>query len=327
LSNISPIISGLLPTTSTKNASRVSKSMQPAASNLLSVARERPCAKLADDSHRIEENLVNTMINPNRHPKLRLTKVKSFDKHGYSYEAVQLTSGTLFEIRVYSFTQTDPRQIKYAKRNCREWKKRRRFEDSCQGEGFIFLVLRYPKAKTRSPSSLSPGAVEEQSQRATMLLRGSTFSFSRSRRKTTAQTEKTRETQRAKRQKKQEDLKSSSGGCSQSLSSATGSYDLCHRPLSDPIASKLLPHNTDAHSLPSQELPRRCMSSRFNWRHSFHQTPSAELHKRYLDLSPTPYPDELRVTTSKVSSKPSKQPPKYNLREFEPMTVKNYTTR
>ena len=40
------------------------------------------------------------------------------------------------------------------RRNCREWKKRRRFRDSYQEGHFVFLILRYPDSKDKSLSQI-----------------------------------------------------------------------------------------------------------------------------------------------------------------------------
>jgi len=100
---------------------------------------------------RADQILLNTVItsaSSAHFSKLTLTEIKKVDRHGCIYEAKQIAGEDLFEVRVYSFGQKDPNEKQYVKRNCREWKKRRRFLDSHQENGFIFLILKHPKSKT-----------------------------------------------------------------------------------------------------------------------------------------------------------------------------------
>jgi hypothetical protein len=101
-------------------------------------------------------NLINTIISAGTsYPELKLIQLKQSDKHGHIYKAKHITSEALFEIRVYSInssSQQKSTQIRHAKRNCREWKERRRFLDSLPVNGFVFLILRYPEPQTVPPS-------------------------------------------------------------------------------------------------------------------------------------------------------------------------------
>ncbi|KAF4609618.1 hypothetical protein G7Y89_g15837 [Cudoniella acicularis] len=108
--------------------------------------------------------LVNTTIHPARRPQLKLIQMKQPDKYGYGYvyKALQITDQTLFEVKVYSFNQLDTKQNRKAKRNCREWKGRRRFLDSWKENGLVFLILQYPKSRdTSSPVSSGPQGEEQ----------------------------------------------------------------------------------------------------------------------------------------------------------------------
>lgn len=58
---------------------------------------------------------------------------------------------TLYEIRVYSFSQKDASERRQAKRNCREWKARRRFSFSWKQNDLVFLVLRNQVDNTAIP--------------------------------------------------------------------------------------------------------------------------------------------------------------------------------
>ena len=100
--------------------------------------------------------LTNVVIKPFFCPQIKLTRKKTVDKHGSVYQATQVTSGTLFEVRVYFFGQVDSKEKQSVKRNCREWKKRwRRYLDSYNEGDFIFLVLRHPESTTAFSSTFT----------------------------------------------------------------------------------------------------------------------------------------------------------------------------
>jgi hypothetical protein len=89
--------------------------------------------------------------------QLTLTEIKKADRHGCIYEAKQTTDEVLYEVRVYSFDRKDPSEKQYVRRNCREWKKRRRFMFSHQENGLVFFILRHPQTTTGSLSLSSLG--------------------------------------------------------------------------------------------------------------------------------------------------------------------------
>ncbi|KAF1952622.1 hypothetical protein CC80DRAFT_571781 [Byssothecium circinans] len=74
-----------------------------------------------------DNNLLNTVIDPGPDSQLKFTRFKQSDRFG-----------------VYSFGQQSSTEKKSARRNCRAWKDRRRFQYSHQANGVIFLILRYP---------------------------------------------------------------------------------------------------------------------------------------------------------------------------------------
>jgi len=106
---------------------------------------------------RAESKLVSTVITTASFSQLTLTDIKKTDKYGFIYGARQTAGGEPYEIRVYCFGRKDPNEKQYLKRNCREWKRRRRFIDSHEENGFVFLILRHPQATTiPSVSSTTP---------------------------------------------------------------------------------------------------------------------------------------------------------------------------
>jgi hypothetical protein len=115
-----------------------------------------PSSGASDEVDRAESSLVNTVITSASFSQLTLTEVKKADRHGCIYEAKQITDETLFEVRVYSFHRKNSNEKQYVKRNCREWKNRRRFIVSHQENGFLFLILRHPQTTVSLPPS-TPG--------------------------------------------------------------------------------------------------------------------------------------------------------------------------
>jgi hypothetical protein len=107
----------------------------------------------AEKSNRVpfdEKSLINTTIRPEKGvPQIKLIQLEQSDKHGHIYQAKQTTGETLFQVRVYCFAHQSSKQRRSSKRNYREWKERRRFETSCQENGLVFVVLRYPKSKDK----------------------------------------------------------------------------------------------------------------------------------------------------------------------------------
>lgn len=104
-------------------------------------------------------DLVNTVIEPGPDSQLTLTRLKHSDRFGYTYEAEQIATPTMFEVRVYSFGRQSPAEKKSARRNCQKWKDRRRFQSSHQANGLVYLILRYPGSQSSegiSPPSTSP---------------------------------------------------------------------------------------------------------------------------------------------------------------------------
>ena len=106
-----------------------------------------------DEFHRADKCLVKTVLTSASFAPLTLTEVKKTDRHGCIYEAKQLADEMLFEVKVYSFERKGPNEKQYMKRNCREWKKRRRFIVSHQENGFLFLILHHPKTTVPATSS------------------------------------------------------------------------------------------------------------------------------------------------------------------------------
>ncbi|KAF8848198.1 hypothetical protein BDZ45DRAFT_810965 [Acephala macrosclerotiorum] len=98
--------------------------------------------------------LLNMTFSSSSGNQFRLVQAKSSDKYGQIYKAIKTPDDASFEVRVYSFDKLDAANKKHAKRNCREWKERRRFVMSCKENGLVFLVLRCPSSKVVEPSSL-----------------------------------------------------------------------------------------------------------------------------------------------------------------------------
>ncbi|OAL53818.1 hypothetical protein IQ07DRAFT_584420 [Pyrenochaeta sp. DS3sAY3a] len=119
-------------------------------------------AKVADASLISSDDgsdLINTVIEPDPDSHLTLTRLKHSDRFGYTYEAEQIDTSTMFEVRVYSFGRQSSAEKKSARRNCQKWKDRRRFQSSHQANGLVYLILRYPgspSSETISPPSTSP---------------------------------------------------------------------------------------------------------------------------------------------------------------------------
>ena len=141
---------------SSTNASRKPAAPGPSSTESTSLHSQSSGSGVAKEVARAESRLVSTVIKTASFSQLTLTEVKKTDRHGYIYEAKQTAGGGLYEIRVYSFDRKDPNEKQYVKRNCREWKKRRRFIDSHQENGFVFLILRHPQATTVVPLSPTP---------------------------------------------------------------------------------------------------------------------------------------------------------------------------
>ena len=99
---------------------------------------------------------VDTTISLPSYPRLKLTLDKSVDRYGRLFRATEVTTGRLFEIRTYFFGAADSKEKQSIKRNCREWKKRRRFLDSFKIDKLVILILQHPQMPF--PSSRSPGA-------------------------------------------------------------------------------------------------------------------------------------------------------------------------
>lgn len=92
---------------------------------------------VVEDKHGL---LHSVLTPPNTQQALEVLRVKKSDKYGHIYQARANT--TLYEIRVYSFSQENAPERRQAKRNCREWKARRRFLSSWKQNNLIFLILR-----------------------------------------------------------------------------------------------------------------------------------------------------------------------------------------
>ncbi|EPE34335.1 Winged helix DNA-binding protein [Glarea lozoyensis ATCC 20868] len=90
-----------------------------------------------EDKHGLLDSVLTP---PNPQKPLEIVRVKKSDKYGYIYQA--RAESIFYEIRVYSFTQEDASERRQAKRNCREWKARRRFSFSWKKDDLVFLVLR-----------------------------------------------------------------------------------------------------------------------------------------------------------------------------------------
>ena len=110
----------------------------------------------ADKLPRDDRNLINKVIKPDPDFELQFVELKKLDDYGYIYEARQLTTELLFEIKVYCFNEHDGKQTKYVKRNFRELKSRRRCVKSWKENGLVFLILRYPKLETESSPLSDP---------------------------------------------------------------------------------------------------------------------------------------------------------------------------
>jgi hypothetical protein len=97
---------------------------------------------VAEDKHGLLES---TLKWPEVAVELLVTHIKRSDKYGAIYQAKHCSNGSLLELRVYSFSQKDPSvKKKHLKRNCREWKDRRRFLDSWKENDLVFLILSHP---------------------------------------------------------------------------------------------------------------------------------------------------------------------------------------
>ncbi|PVH69692.1 hypothetical protein DL98DRAFT_522035 [Cadophora sp. DSE1049] len=138
---------------SSTNTSRIPATLGQSSTQLSTTIRQNLGSGVAKELARAEATLVSTVLTTASVSQLTLTEIKKTDRHGYIYEAKQTSGRELYEIRVYSFDRKDPNEKQYVKRNCREWKKRRRFIDSHQQDGFVFLILRHPQARTDVPLS------------------------------------------------------------------------------------------------------------------------------------------------------------------------------
>lgn len=113
----------------------------PASSN--EAAGQWKQGAVLEDKHNL---LSSVLIPPHLQHGFEVLRVKRVDNHGHIYQARAGT--TLYEIRVYSFSQKDASERKQAKRNCREWKARRRFLVSWKQNDLVCLILRSQKDNT-----------------------------------------------------------------------------------------------------------------------------------------------------------------------------------
>ncbi|CZR58992.1 uncharacterized protein PAC_08884 [Phialocephala subalpina] len=121
---------------------------------------------------------------------------------GCLYQAVRISDGTLFDIRVYSFDGEDTIERRHIKRNCREWKERRRFLVSCKVNGLVFLVLRKSQVEIER-STVEAGKVKDASTAVLADISDANPHFSQE--KALKQKEKARKYQQIKRRKKRAD--------------------------------------------------------------------------------------------------------------------------
>lgn len=98
--------------------------------------------------------LVNTTIrNPGPFSELKVIQLSKNDSYGDIYKVIQDLTEIPYELRVYSFHHHPTADKRHVKRNCREWRQRRRFLGSWKYKNLIFLILRHPEENVVSSES------------------------------------------------------------------------------------------------------------------------------------------------------------------------------